>query len=67
MLSKNLCRSFSTHTIQIPTPEFHLLPEGAKEFPTETTTTTEELIEYYTQLNIMRQIELTADKLYKNK
>lgn len=39
----------------------------AKTFPTETTTTGEELLKYYKILNLWRRTEIEADNLYKQK
>lgn len=36
-------------------------------FPTTATTTKEELLKYFKELNIMRRMEIASDELYKNK
>jgi pyruvate dehydrogenase E1 component alpha subunit len=64
MLTKKLTKSFSTFKILLEKPSFHLMPE---EFPESVTTTKEELLKYYRELQIMRRMEMAADKMYKDK
>ena len=57
-------RCFSTISIPVITPDYHLLEGGVA---TETTTTGEELMTYFRKMSEIRRMEIVADLLYKNK
>lgn len=60
--------SFSSNQIKIPLVKaLGSIELNESDFPKETSTTKEELIDYFKKLNIMRRIEISSDELYKNK
>lgn len=64
MLFKKVIKNFSTIKLALQRPTFHNLDV---EYPESTTTTKDELLSYYRELQIMRRMEIMADKMYKNK
>lgn len=66
MLFKKVIKNFTTIKLPLTPPKFHNL-NPTTPYPTHTTTTKPELLKYYRELQIMRRMEIMADKLYKNK
>lgn len=65
--TKQTFKSFS-NKIKIPISKpIDSVNLDTKTFPTETTTTSEELLSYYKTLSLWRKVEFEADNLYKNK
>ena len=59
-------QTFATATIKLPViTNPHRLDPAI--LPREATTTTEECLQYYRDMNIQRKVELLADQCYKNK
>ncbi len=68
MITKRILRQFSKRfSISVPKPEFHLMEDVEADFPLETQTNKEEILNFYKELNIMRRLEIISDKLYKGK
>lgn len=62
---KNLRKSFSSISLPLRPPSFWLL--DGKSFPTETKTTTKEMLRVYEEMVSMRKLEILADQYYKEK
>lgn len=59
-------RFFSAINIKLPADyEVHRLDKSM--LPTKTTTTREELLKYYKEMQLQRRVEITCDEIYKNK